>query len=344
MIRAKGRATRVCGCLVAAAASFVVFTKGLSWGHGSIDVFNFTQKATLALLHGRDPYSLAFSTTTPQLSSTHYPFLPGVLLLSIPGRLVGDIRASDLLAVVAVIAGVAILARRHGGIVQSWRCLALCLTLPFFPVMILFAWAEIYLMAAIVLWLVLRDKHRVSALVILGVGMATVVTPLPLLILPFLWWRRPREEILLSALVAVAICLPFVVWAGPATFARWALFLNLHLPPRFDGLDIDAAFGRLTGAWLPFWVWPLVSGGALLAVALARRRSWPSAFYLGSAFLLVVFLWAKWAFFDYYFLVAVGLILAMALESGNEQIQKPLVGDLAESGAEMRVATLAARG
>jgi hypothetical protein len=305
---------RVCGAVVAGTPGLVGLTKSVVWGHLHVDVFDFTQRATAQLLRGQDPYRFRYPTTTAHLSLAHYFYLPGVLLLSIPGRLIGDVRVSDLLAAMAIVATVTVLARRSGGVEQAWRCLALCLTLPFFPLMIQVGWAEIYLLLAIALWLLFRDRHRLSAVLILGVGVATVPTALPLLVLPFLWWRRPRGEILLAFLVAVFICLPFAVWDGPGKFVYSSLLVNIHLPPRANALDLDAAFHQATGTWLLAWVWPAMVVFTLLVVARVRRRSWPNALYLGSTLLMVAFVWAKWASFNYYFLAAVGLILAMALE------------------------------
>ena len=313
-ISAKERLERCTGALLAGGASLLLASKSFTWGHAAVDVFTFTQRATLQLLQGRDPYVLSYPTTTPHLPLAHYFYLPGVLLLSIPGRLLGDVRISDLLAAGALIAAVVVLAKRSGGSEQGWRCLALCLAMPFFPLMILYGWTEIYLITGIALWLVLRDRHRLGAVLLLGLGVATVPTALPLLLLPFAWWRRPRLEIGTAILVAIAICLPFALWSGPAHFVYASLLVNVHLPPWPTGLDLDAAFRQLTGTWLPVWVWPTVVALTLVVVVRARRHTWPNAFYLGSVFLLVALVWAKWALFNYYFLAVMGLVLAMALE------------------------------
>jgi len=337
VISARGRLLRIGGCVVAVTTSLLIVAKDITWGRAAVDVFTFTQRATQQLLLGRDPYGFAYPTTTPHLPLAHYFYLPGVLLLSIPGRLLGDIRVSCLLAAVALVGAITLLARRHGGSEQGWRCLALCLTLPFFPLMVLYGWTEIYPITGIALWLVLRERHRISSVLVLGVGVATVPTALPLLVLPFLWWRQARLEILGAALVAATICLPFAIWTGAGNFVYATLLLNLHLPPSTFGLDLDAAYQRFTGTWMPNWIWPLVVAVSLVLLARAKPRTWPRAFYLGSALLAVAFLWAKWAIFNYYFLVVVGLVLALALTQSGGGVsplgaQKP--GPARSLGAE----------
>lgn len=305
---------RACGCVLAASMNLTILVEHVRWGRAPIDVFDFAQRASLQLLHGQDPYLLAYPTTTPNLPLAHYPFWPGVFLLSIPGRLVGDVRVSNLLAAAALIAAITILANRHGGAQLGWRCLALCLTLPFWSLMIRQAWAEIFFIAAVALWLALREHHRTIAVLILGVGMATVATGLALLLLPFLWFRRARLEILAALVPALVICLPFVFWVGPAHFLSYTVLTQVHLPPRPDGLDLDSAWVRLTDTWLPFWAWPVVSGVALVLMARTLPQTWSNAFYRGATFVVIAFLYAKWAFFNYYFLVVIAVIAAMALD------------------------------
>ncbi|MFZ0168927.1 MAG: hypothetical protein WAL64_05825 [Candidatus Dormiibacterota bacterium] len=319
---------RVFGCALAALMSITVLIEHVKWGRAPIDVFDFAQRATLQLLHGRDPYLGAYPTTTPHLPFAHYPFWPAVLLLSVPGRLVGDVRVSNLLAAAAVIAAITVLAKRKGGTDFAWRCLALSLTLPFWPFMLRQAWPEIFFIAAIALWLALRDRHRATSVVVLGVGIATVATGLPFLVFPFLWFRRARIEILAALAPALLISLPFVFWTGPAHFVSYTMLTQLHLPPRADGLDLDSAWVREIGTWLPVWVWPVVSMVVLVLLAMTRPRNWPNAFYRGTTFVLIALLLAKWAFFNYYFLVCVGVIAAIALDDVRKLV--PAGTDTAE--------------
>jgi len=297
----------------------------VGWGRrGPVDVVWFIQRSTARLLAGVNPYGASYPTSNPVLKSAHFPYGPTTLLLSVPGRLLGDIRFSDLLVVLALIAAVVALARRHGGGEQGWRCLALCLTLPFLTHGISRGWAEFYLASAIPIWLCWRDRHRWAAITVLGLGLSTVPTALPLLALPFLWWSGARREILGAGLIAVAICLPFMIWAGPGHFLADTVELQMRLPPRPSGLDLDSLWAQLTQSWPPGWIWPSVTLGMLLLVAGARAKRLSRAFYLGAAWLGVSFLFAKWAYFNYYFLVTLGLIVGVALQPLTERAERLL--------------------
>jgi hypothetical protein len=204
------------------------------------------------------------------------------------------------------------------------------------------AWPEIFFIAAIALWLALRDRHRATSVVVLGVGIATVATGLPFLVFPFLWFRRARIEILAALAPALLISLPFVAWVGPAHFFSYTMLTQLHLPPRADGLDLDSAWVRETGTWLPIWVWPVVSVVVMVLLARTRPRNWSNAFYRGTTFVIIALLLAKWAFFNYYFLVSVGVIAAIALDDFRKLV--PAGTDTADRSRRERAPVVPAAG
>lgn len=305
----RGRAWLIAG--VAAAANLALVR--IDWGYVHIDVFWFIQGATQALLEGHNPYGAWYPTTTPQLAAAHFPYGPGLLLLAAPFRLAGDVRAASAAAMVLLFLCVALLARRHLGELESARCLALALALPFAPFMIFQAWPEVYPVAGIAMWLVLRDQHRWWGALALGVALCTVPTPAVLLVLPWLWWRSARLEIVVAAGVAVAVAAPFAVWAGVGNFVSDTAGLQLSLATRVDAISVNAMLWHLGRAFLPWWAGVGVTAGGLVVFAISGKRDWSSALLLGATVTLVAFLTAKWAFFDYYFIVAYGLVLSLSL-------------------------------
>ncbi len=300
---------------IAGAADLALAGVRIIWGHATIDVFWFTQGATAQLLSGHNPYAVAYSTTTPGLASAHFPYGPALLLLAAPFRLLGDVRLTNAAAMVTVFACVAVLARRHAGEAAGGRYLALALSLPFAPFMIVQAWPEVYPVAGVALWLVLRDRHSRWAVVALAVGLCTVPTAAPLLALPWLWWRQARQEITAAFVGAVLICVPFAIWAGVRAFVDDTVMLQIHLAPRPDALSVNALLWHLGRPLLPWWTGITISALCMIAFFLWGTRTWSSALMLGAALTLVAFLTAKWAFFDYYFIVAYGFVFALCLSS-----------------------------
>jgi hypothetical protein len=317
------RPLRAAAAAVSAVVWLMLLILNVDWGGVPIDVVLLVRGGTSQLLQGVNPYAASYASSTPGLASSHFPYGPGVLLLSVPGRLLGDVRLSDLLAVLVLVAAVVVLARRRGGSEQGWRFLALCLTLPFLPHMISLGFAELYLVAAIAVWLCWTDSHPWAATLVLGVGLSTLPTALALLAVAFIWWPKSRRQILLAIAVALAICAPFVFWAGPDRFISDTVGLQLRLPPRVTGLDLDSGWVRLTHTWFPGWVWPLLTLAALGWLIRTQERTWSMALFLGAGWLGVSLLFAKWAYFDYYFVVVIGVLLGLALRAREQPDPHP---------------------
>lgn len=285
----------------------------MHWGTAQIDVFGVIQGSTAQLLHGHNPYTAVYPSTTPGVPYFHFEYAPALLLLSAPFRLLGDIRVANAAAMVALFAGVGLVARERGGAVQARRYLALAVAMPFVPFMIAQAWPEVYPVAGVALWLALRQQHPRWAVASLAMGLCTVPTATPLLALPWLWWRPSRREITVAALLAIALCVPFVAWAGVVNFVSDTVGVQLQAPVRIDALSLNALLWHLGKPFLPGWLGIAASGVTLAAMAVWGRRDWATALLLGATLTLIVFLTAKWAFFNYYFIVAYGLLLSLAL-------------------------------
>ncbi|HUY25020.1 MAG TPA: hypothetical protein VMV09_06925, partial [Candidatus Saccharimonadales bacterium] len=104
VVLSRRRLPRAAAAVVSGSIWLVLLGLNVGWGAAPIDVVLFIRGATSKLLAGTNPYAASYASTTPGLASSHYPYGPGVLLLSIPGRLLGDVRLSDLLAVLVLVA------------------------------------------------------------------------------------------------------------------------------------------------------------------------------------------------------------------------------------------------
>ncbi len=307
------RSARIVLATAIAAVELKLMVAEWHWGSAEIDVFHFIQSSTKAFIAGTDPYAHLFRTTTPNIPLAHFLYLPGVLLLATPFRLLGDIRVLDLVAGLVLVASVVVLAKRHGGEDRAWLCGTLMVVSPFLPKVILSAWPEIVGIAVIALWLAIRVKHPVVSAIGLGIGLTTVPTSWPVLVIPALREKLVRYELLLAIAVGLLLCLPFALWIGVETLWKDVVLIQLHASPRADGLDLESLWWRITGHWWSGLVFPVGSFLALLFIYSRSQRNWESIMYASALWLSVTFLLSKWAFINYYFLAAMGLILAIAL-------------------------------
>jgi hypothetical protein len=107
--------------LVALATTVVVIAEvaTLHWGQLAFDVFREMQAATGALAHGMDPYGPTVPVLIPvsdhnaYMSLEHFGYGPGILLLGLPGRLIGDVRLSQAAIWVAIAIVIGVVARRR---------------------------------------------------------------------------------------------------------------------------------------------------------------------------------------------------------------------------------------
>jgi len=283
------------------------------WAAAYIDVFSHIQGPTQQLLLGHNPYAASYPSTTPGVTTFHYPYLPGLLLLSAPFRLIGDVRLADAAAMVLIIWSVAVLARRYSGPERAGAIAAVAVTMPFLPYMVVQAWPEIFPVAGVALWLLLRDQRVRWGVASLAIGLCVVPTVLPLLVFSWLWWGKARGEVTAAVFLAGLLCVPFALWAGVGHFIADTLLFQLRLPVRLDALSINGLLAHLGLPLMPGWAGIVFSFLVLVLMSRWRERSWDAALMLGSILTLVVFLTAKWAFFNYYFIVACGLVFSLAL-------------------------------
>jgi hypothetical protein len=202
------RSSRVAWLLVAGASAVTAATVAATWTWGTapIDVFNEVQGATGALLHGQNPYAPVFTVFLGTArghaiyGSGSFDYGPMVVLLSVPSRLLGDVRLTVLALNVAIIATVLVWSRRAWGDHRLAPMItALWAASPFVPFMVLTEWADSFCVAGFAWWLVLRDRHRGWATAALTAGIASKPSVL-LLMVPLLFWtREARRELIWSA-------------------------------------------------------------------------------------------------------------------------------------------------
>jgi hypothetical protein len=311
------KAIRLVGLVLAVAGNLWLFFSGIVVGKAGIDVFTDLQGATRQLLHGENPYFGYFLSDTPGVHAMHFQYEAGALLLTIPGRILGDVRFAELAMVGLLLLAIFMLARRwlSGG--REWWVLGAVLASPLPVHMIILAWIEVSGVTGVALWLWLRERHRWVATLALGLGISGSFLALPLLIVSLVRFPKVRLEVGVALGIVVLISAPFALWTGVGHYLYDIGLVQLHLPWSKMALGLNPVWESMTGAAIPM----IVSLGlpVVLLIWMSRRFGWSLAdsLIVGSLFCMSVVLLAKFAFFNYYFVVVFGLFMALASGYGN---------------------------
>ncbi|HEX6489168.1 MAG TPA: hypothetical protein VF137_09920 [Candidatus Dormibacteraeota bacterium] len=287
------------------------------WGRAAIDVFTTLQTGTEHLLQGANPYVFRYRDLAP-LPKWHYvqaPFQygPAALYLGVPGRLLGDVRLLAAIAVAGTIVALLVAARKHGRD-QFQRVAYLAASLPLWIPLIVDAWVDVYTAAGLAIWWALRHRHWPAAAIALGIGAAAkpvmLVGLLPLLV----WDRSVRRDVAVAAATGIVLCLPFLVWTGPVNFVYAVAGVHVQVLNEIwpTSVTFNALLLKAHLATIPDVVSILVLLASMPVAALWRPQRKELQLLTAVAFMLAALLLSKQSFLNYYFVVVVWLLLAIA--------------------------------
>jgi hypothetical protein len=326
---------RVARAIAFALAGCSVLTgilSNMTWGVAGIDVFQFQQEASQALLHGQNPYSPV--VRSPEIVAPgiythlqlHFPYGPILPVLEAPFRVIGDIRVLHIVAALITSVAALVLARRAGTLDRS-ACVVMA-----FPLsigMVLFSWVDVITMAGLAVWIVTFRSHPKLATFALALALGAKPTTLIALVPVFFWSTRARRQVIIAAVVAAIFVLPFALITGLSQFYYNVLGVQLEVLPRPDALTVNAFLNEFHAPTLPFAGSLLVVTAATVLVLRRRPNSYGELLTATAILVTVSFLVAKWAFFNYYYIPAVLLMLAIAGNSlaldAPEMISPPAV-------------------
>jgi hypothetical protein len=307
-----------------------------------IDVWYFQQLGSEALLHGGDPYRVAYPNiygveawvyapavlSADRLSILGNPYPPLTLLLGVPAAALGaDVRWVALALVLFSAWAIRELGR---GSVAGELAAVLLLVQPRTLFVLEQAWTEPALLAAGLVTVLLvdawarRDAAGTSgswAWIASGVAAGVALGAkqyAPLVLFPVLFAAPARgrwKAAAMAAAVVAATVAPFLLWDADA-FVRGVVAFQLAQPFRLDALSWLAATVRLGGPILP--VWPaFLLAAATLGLAIRRAMAVDQAVLAGAGAWLVLVVLNKQAFCNYYWLAGGLLCAAAAAGAGH---------------------------
>ena len=169
------------------------------------------------------------------------------------------------------------------------------------------------------LWAVIAG-HSVWAIAAAVAFLTIKQYTLPLL-LPLWAAGLGIRRVALAVLVALAVTLPFVLWS-PADFWWDTVGYLLTLPPRPDATSFNGYLLARFGSNLPSWlvVVPPLGAAAYVLWEAWRGADWRAVLRLTAGRYFLLFLFNKFAFANYYF-----LLQAMLLASGGVVCARSLI-------------------
>jgi hypothetical protein len=309
------RAATIVAFAMAACALAAGIVANFTWAFTRIDVFQFQQRAAQAILNGGNPYTPLVQSPNvlppgiTRFIPLHLPYGPSVPVLEAPFRLIGDVRILHVVAALVTSAAVLLLARRAGTVSRS-ACVVMAF--PLTAGMVIFGWVDVITMAGIAVWLVLFRTHPRAATFALVIALAAKPTTLIALVPIFFWSVRARRQVVIAGALTAVFVLPFALITGLSQFYYNVLGVQLTVLPRLDSLTVNSYLNALGIPILPFAVSAVIIAVTVVAV-LRRRPETYGDLLAGTAILATVsFLVAKWAYFNYYYIPAVLLMLAIA--------------------------------
>lgn len=292
-----------------------------------IDVISLVRDGALRWLHGHDPYTGRYPSTTTGARSLPYTYSPITFILAAPAAWFGNVRYANVTLAATCVGSLYLIGVRCAGSRPSEygaRILPLILAVPLMTVMVWTGWTEVYVLAPLALWLLLRGRHTRLAVGLLAVAIGAKFTLLPVLVPLFLWSPKMRREIAWAASAAGCFFyLPFIIWAGPVIFFHDTVGFFLTFPTIPNSLSLQSllAYFNLPGPTV--LVTGLVLVGAVVGLAFWRPRDLSDLLLASAAFTFLAFLVNRWAFFNYWALVAYVLVAAIVTTDAPEDIGWP---------------------
>ena len=284
------------------------------WGLTGTDVIGSIHAADDLLLRGQNPYLATFPlfvrVGVPPVQA-HLVYGPSIAVISAVGRLFGDARlVSVVLFAVLFVAILAMVRRTERS--RRIRIAAASAAFPFTIGMVLIGWVDIYVMAPLALWAVLRDRYRVPAIMALSICFASKPTYV-FAIAPFvIWSARARREVGLGLIGAAAIAVPFVYLTGVRGFFDDVVGFHVVVLRGNDSLTFAAWMFQFGLPEIPAALSVIIVLLCAPPIVLRRPRDYGDAFAAGAALSTLGFLLAKEAYFNYYFVPATLLLMSLA--------------------------------
>lgn len=294
---------------------FVTFFLGvlviLSSPAPQIDVFVTLKEGAEAFLKGVNPYSIMYSKIPlpfyENIIPNYYPYLPGMIYLTLPAVLLfGDPRCSVLLLTLMTAIMLAIF-------FKDYYLPIIFLFNPLYPSLLSSSYTDPMLFFLVAGFIILSCKKRFNfSAAVFALFFAT--KQYAILFLPFYWFAVKKKLTTLTIFFSIVslVCLPFLIWDVKG-FVDDAILYQFKVAIRYDGLTFVSLLHNAFGVDVPLWILPFIWGISLLMLIFSKKISTYSDLLSRLFFFLFIFFFFnKMAFLNYYYLLSSIFLLAIA--------------------------------
>lgn len=277
----------------------------------AIDVFDYLKYGALGFAGGNNPYQMLYHRIYSNLLPNYYGYMPGIVLLTTPLTVVfKDPRVTIIIFELLLAWLIYVINNKniYGKI--------LALIFLFLPLN-LFILEQSYIESVVLFFILLavfaiKKRKLILLSVVSGVLLSLKQYNLlfsPLLIIEIFRLARtnrklPFKYLFLSIIVFILIVLPFFLWS-PKDFFQDVIAWQFIAPPRYEGLTISAFFYHTFRFEFNSFVFLLVFG-VIYVISIFFFSKKKISFSESVVFIFFsFFIFNKWAFANYYYLVEV---------------------------------------
>ena len=286
----------------------------------NIDVWRLHHAAADHLAEGDSPYrDLAVRDDSPVASENQtidgYPYPPVTLIAYALGSWVGDARWASLGGWLIVLSALISIVLRQRSRVAGVALLFVVAMQPGWPFMLEFSWTEPITLAFFAVSLASWNRHPIASSVFLGLAVASKqYMAVAILFLVFSSVDRKTMRLAVSTGVAGLTFVPFLA-IDPSGLWQSVVEFFLTVPPRPDGSNLVGLLASTGVVWNPHTILTVFVPSVVTVVLARKLHGSPLNLAMSMAIVLsVMFFLGTQAFGNYWFLVAMILVLGLATD------------------------------
>lgn len=283
-----------------------------------VDIFDTIKLGGLELAKGNNPYSAVYTKLYPDVVPNYYPYVPGSILLTLPSTLLFRdpryvlVLAESLTAI--MIWKIASLTFKKGSF-NPLLITFIFLSSPVAPYLQIRSLLEplIFLFLTIAIYAYIKKSKNIF-LFLLGILLTIKQTVFILVFFAYKYLKNKKTHFIIPILTYALALLPFALWnLKDLWYDIFKVYLDLK--PRHDGLTLNTLIFNFTQHDVPTYFFLII--WICVFLFLVRKKEYGvKNFLIASSFwYLVFFIFNKYAFAEFYYMIGTLLLISTAVKS-----------------------------